>query len=340
MRPLSQSGLLCVTNNDDWYLKLTHQRGRDMRTKAQTTRSAWGVVIATAALTLGACDAANEAIDAIDDIGNDADVYYYVSLGTSLSVGVQPDSNGILLPTGDGYADELFDRIRPAFEAAGAQPRELRLIKLGCPGETLDDMTNGGSCLYVAGSQLEAAVDFLDDNADKVHLVTIDIGGNDFRNADCIDTTVDVDCTNTVSLQIATDLAVVLTALNTAADPGTTIVGMNYYNPYLSSWLDDAAGQVLAVEAAQAVSIVTDVLGTTYDTAGIPVADVAAAFQSDDFTTIVPYPLPSPNDQLPVNVANICDFTYMCDPDPVGPDIHANRAGYSLIADTIAAMLP
>jgi len=311
-----------------------------MRTKSQTTRSAWGVMIAAAALALGACDAANEAIDAIDDIGNDAEVYYYVSLGTSLSVGVQPDSNGILLPTNDGYADELYDRVKPGFEAAGAEPRELRLVKLGCPGETLDKMANGGSCPYLAGSQLEAAIDFLDDNADRVHLLTIDIGGNDFRDADCIDTTVDLTCATDVSAQIATDLAAVLAALNNAADPATTIVGMNYYNPYLSSWLDDAAGQTLAVEAAQAVSIVTDILGTTYDTAGIPLADVAAAFQSDDFVTIVSYPLPAPNDQLPINVANICDFTYMCDADPVGPDIHANRLGYSLIADTLAAMLP
>lgn len=311
-----------------------------MRTKSQTTRSAWGVMIAAAALALGACDAANEAIDAIDDIGNDAEVYYYVSLGTSLSVGVQPDSNGILLPTDDGYADELYDRVKPGFEAAGAEPRELRLVKLGCPGETLDKMANGGSCPYLAGSQLEAAIDFLDDNADRVHLLTIDIGGNDFRDADCIDTTVDLTCATDVSAQIATDLAAVLAALNNAADPATTIVGMNYYNPYLSSWLDDAAGQTLAVEAAQAVSIVTDILGTTYDTAGIPLADVAAAFQSDDFVTIVSYPLPAPNDQLPINVANICDFTYMCDADPVGPDIHANRLGYSLIADTLAAMLP
>ena len=310
-----------------------------MRTKSQTNRNAWGVMIAAAALALGACDAANEAIDAIDDIGNDAEVYYYVSLGTSLSVGVVPDPSGILLPTDDGYADELYDRIKPGFEAAGAEPRELRLVKLGCPGETLKKMAEGGSCPYLAGSQLEAAVDFLDDNADKVHLLTIDIGGNDFRDADCIDTTVDLTCATDVSAQIATDLAAVLAALNNAADPATTIVGMNYYNPYLSSWLDDAAGQTLAVEAAQAVSIVTDILGTTFDTAGVPLADVAAAFQSDDFVTIVSYPLPAPNDQLPVNVANICDFTYMCD-TVLGPDIHANRAGYRLIADTLAAMLP
>jgi hypothetical protein len=39
-------------------------------------------------------------------------------------------------------------------------------------------------------------------------------------------------------------------------------------------------------------------------------------------------------------VANICTFTYMCDAPPVGPDIHANVAGYSLIAETIVNALP
>jgi len=41
-----------------------------------------------------------------------------------------------------------------------------------------------------------------------------------------------------------------------------------------------------------------------------------------------------------VNVANICEFTYMCAADPTGPDIHANTAGYALIADTFASLLP
>jgi len=309
-----------------------------MRAKSNMPGSALRVALLAATLILAACDSVNEAIDAIDDIGNDADVYYYVSLGTSLSVGVQPNGIGVTLPTNDGYSDQLFDSIRPAFEASGN--RELRLIKLGCPGETLDDFANGGSCVYIAGSQLDAAVDFLEDNAGKIHLVTIDIGGNDFRNADCIEATVDIDCANTVSAQIATDLAAALVILGDAAGAGTTVVGMNYYNPYLSSWLEDAAGQTLAVESAQAATILNGLLGTTYATAGMPMADVAAAFQSDDFVTIVPTTLPAPNDNLPLSVANICDFTYQCDPDPVGPDIHANIAGYSLIAATFEALLP
>lgn len=305
-----------------------------MKTDIGTYRRAWTLGLVVATLGISACDAVNEVADEIADIGNDADVYYHLSLGTSLSVGVQPNSIGTPLPTGDGYADQLFDAIRPAFEAGGS--RELRLTKLGCPGETLNDMINGGSCPYFAGSQLEAAVDFLNDHAAKVHLVTIDMGGNDFRNAGCIDASVDYDCVDTVSLQIASDLASVLTALKNAAGPGTTIVGMNYYNPYLASWLDGDAGEELAVESAQAVAIVTERLEETYATAGIPVADVAAAFDSDEFTIMAP----PPYENLPVNVANICQFTYMCEAEPVGPDIHANNAGYAVIANAFLGVLP
>lgn len=245
--------------------------------------------LVTVALAFAGCDAINDAVDSIDDIGNDADVYYYVSLGTSLSVGVRPNGSGVLLPTDDGYSEQLFDQIRPGFEA-GAPNRELRLVKLGCPGETLDDMISGGSCPYLAGSQLDAVVDFLEDNADKVYLLTIDIGGNDFRNANCITDAVDFDCVNTVS--------------------------------------------------AQAAVVFNDSLGTTYGTAGISIADVYLAFESDDFATMVPTSLPSPNDVLPISVANICSLTYMCEAPPVGPDIHANVAGYSLIATTMETVLP
>ena len=55
---------------------------------------------------------------------------------------------------------------------------------------------------------------------------------------------------------------------------------------------------------------------------------------------MVPSTLPPPNDMLPLSVANICQYTYMCDAAPVGPDIHATVAGYALIASTIEAALP
>ena len=278
-----------------------------MTAKTQKSFSMWRLAIIVATLPLAACDKVNELVNEL----NDAETHYYLSLGTSLSVGVQPTSGGLPLPTDDGYSNQLFSLVRPGFEASGPN-LDMDLNKFGCPGETLDDMINGGSCVYIAGSQLEAAVDFLNRNRGFVELVTIDMGANDFRNAGCVTTTVDIDCVNAVSAQIATDLATVLTALRNAAGPDVTIVGMNYYNPYLSSWLTDAAGQTLAMESAQAAVILNDALLNTYTTAGMPMADVYSAFESDDFTTMVASTLPAPNDQLPASVFNICEWTYNC----------------------------
>jgi len=289
-----------------------------------------------AVLSLTGCDAVNEAVDNARDVGNDAEVFYYVSVGTSLSVGVQPNGSGVVLPTDDGYPNALYNTIKPIFELTGN--RELRLIKLGCPGETFETFANGGSCLYLEGSQLAAAADFLADNLGSVHLVTIDMGANDFRNADCVDTTVDMDCANNTAMQVAADLATVLTALQDAADPATTIIGVNYYNPFLATWLEDADGQTLAIESAQAVAVLNDALGSTYSTSGVPVADVAIEFASDDFSTMVPTSLPPPNDMVPLSVSNICEYTYMCDPDR-GPDLHPTDVGYGVIADAIEVVL-
>lgn len=305
-----------------------------MNASTQLRRRTWQIMLISVLLTAGACDAVNE----LANRSSGSDVHYYLSLGTSLSVGVQPNSSGDLFPTDEGYPDQLYADLRPVFEADGM--RQLDFVKLGCPGETLDKMINGISCPYIAGSQLAAAVDFLTEHRGNVRLVTIDIGGNDFRNAGCIGSSVDFDCVNAVSAQIAIDLAAILSALRDAAGPDTTIVGMNYYNPYLASWLEGRNGESFAMDTAQAATIFNDFLASTYDTAGVTMADVYAAFESDDFSTIVPTPLPPPNQQLPVSVANICAMTYMCEPPPVGPDIHANAAGYGLIADTMLNAMP
>jgi len=68
------------------------------------------------------------------------------------------------------------------------------------------------------------------------------------------------------------------------------------------------------------------------------VADVAGAFHSSNFATMVPFP--PPHNSVPLNVATICQLTYMCVPAPVGPNIHANPDGYGVMAATFAAVLP
>ncbi len=302
-----------------------------MTMKKTVLRYEWRLILILATLTIGACDNKDDPIE----------VHYYVSLGTSLSVGIQPDASGANQLTDDGYADQLFDIIEPLFDITEPDTRELQLMKLGCPGETTTTMMDGGICTYPEGSQLAAAVAFLNAQKDKVELITIDMGANDLLEAGClVGMAIDFVCINAVSLQISTDLLVILPALLEAADPGTPIVGMNYYNPFLAFWLIGIDGQVLAIQSALAVNILNNDMGLTYGTFGIPVADVASAFQSNDFVTIVPFPvLPPPNDFIPLNVALICLLTYMCEPAPVGPNIHANSTGYGVIAATFAATL-
>src|ERR1700722_5194305 len=75
---------------------------------------------------------------------------YYLSLGDSLSQGVQPTPLGQSDPTGNGYPDRSFSVLR------GRQPG-WQLEKLGCSGETTQTMIHGGICRYAARSQLAQA---------------------------------------------------------------------------------------------------------------------------------------------------------------------------------------
>ena len=60
------------------------------------------------------------------------------------------------------------------------------------------------------------------------------------------------------------------------------------------------------------------------------------AFSSDDFTTLVSLPGVG---EVPLNVARICMWTWVCAPAPLGPDNHANADGYRVIAGAFAAKL-
>ena len=93
---------------------------------------------------------------------------YYVSVGDSLSVGVQPDKTGKSLPTNQGYADVLYNMVRPSMPG-------LRLMKFGCSGETTETMVQGGICHYPQGSQLAAATAFLRAHQGSVAFLTIDM---------------------------------------------------------------------------------------------------------------------------------------------------------------------
>uniref|UniRef100_UPI00036922B5 GDSL-type esterase/lipase family protein n=1 Tax=Nocardiopsis lucentensis TaxID=53441 RepID=UPI00036922B5 len=285
---------------------------------------------------------------------------YYLSLGDSLTVGVQPDESGIPGETADGYTDVLY---RDLYDADSTLSHE----RMGCGGEDTTTFIAGGlpRCdeRYGGRSQLEAAEEFLTGHRGDVELVTLTIGGNNFTGCvsdleDPEGPAVDTACVDDGLERIGTEVPEIADRLRAAAGPQTQIIAMTYYNPFLAALLleggDEGAEASAAPVSAEAppaedgaqapeddlVAYAADVLErmneslrATYEDAGVDVADVERAFESSDFAV----PADSATG-MPTNVQRICDLTWMCDVDR-GPDIHTNRAGAQEIATAFGELV-
>ena len=237
---------------------------------------------------------------------------YYVALGDSLAIGVQPAADGSYVPTNQGYVDDLYALFHSRFPA-------LQLVKLGCTGETTSSMISGqqSACTYPAGSQLSQAVAFLQSH--HVALITLDIGGNNMLA--CFFTMpIDPNCVASAASTAANELAVILAALHGAA-PHALIVGMNYYDPFLAAWVFGPNGQALATLSLPLVRGFNQALETVYQALQVPVANVAATFRINN-----------PQGVTPLNVTLALVWTWMGGPPPRGPDVHPNALGYAAIA--------
>ncbi len=257
---------------------------------------------------------------------------YYLALGDSLSRGVQPDAAGASVETAQGYPDLVYARLRRGRPG-------LRLVQLGCPGETTETMMRGGICHYRGGSQLAAAVAFLQAHRGHVLLITIDIGANDPESCgDRLDLAELGSCIGRIP-DAVTNLAAILARLRAAAGDGARIVGMNYYLPELAEWRHGPLGQVVAWASERLAVTYNNDLDRAYARAGARVANVLGAFDTTDFGDPVLVPGVG---SLPRNVARICEWTWECAPRPRGPNQHANPAGYRVIANAFvkAAGLP
>lgn len=254
---------------------------------------------------------------------------YYLALGDSLSRGVQPNAAGQDMPTNQGYANDLAAWLREA-------NRHLDFVDLGCPGESTTTMIAGGCPVpHPYTTQLAAAVSFLTAHRHAHILVTLDIGANNVDS--CLGASgIDTKCVQAGLQSAATDLPKILGSLKAAAGHHVEFVGMNYYDPFLATWLEGPAGRQAAVASLQLLGSLNGILGSAFKAFGIPVADVASSFDSSKFTPLVPL---TPTVDVPLNVARVCQWTWMCAPAPVGPDIHANKAGYERIEDTFEAVL-
>jgi lysophospholipase L1-like esterase len=233
---------------------------------------------------------------------------HYLALGDSLAFGFQPNGDFT-----HGYVNDLFQII----QSEGV----IDKTNLGCPGETSSTFINGGCPFAPSGSpaQLTAALAFLQANAGKVSPITLDIGANDVL-PDTNPNTCKVDRT-----KFDTDLATLNTNLTGTILPdlkaALTINGrvtgdlvlMNYYDPL----------QNICPNTAHFTQRLNAVLTADTKAFGFFIVNVFGAFGG----AATPNP-------------NICNYTWMCTPPPLGPNIHPTDLGYSVIANTFAAALP
>ena len=244
---------------------------------------------------------------------------WYLALGDSLAAGYQPGQGE---DRAGGYVGDVLAAVQ------GEQPK-TRLVNLACSGATTVSMIEGDEdCAYEEGTQLAQAVEFLHAHARHTRLVTIDIGANDITR--CARPAVDYACAAAALQRINANLDHILTSLSEAAGPDVEVVVLNYYNPFLAAYLQGAAGQALAMQSTVQQSQLNAVIAGQAAAVGADVADVAAAFESTNWA-----PTASPFGLLPTNVVRICTWTWMC----LLGDIHANDAGYAVLADAVEARL-
>jgi lysophospholipase L1-like esterase len=247
----------------------------------------------------------------------------YLALGDSLAASFQPNGD-----THSGYVEQVL-------QLEQSRLPDLRLVKLGCPGETTRTMdVPKKRCPYEEGTQLDQALAVLEQR--DVAFVTLQIGSNDliqcFRfgqsafNEACVDQRLPA---------ISARLTSIVESLRGAAGPDVPIMGSTYYDPFLFLWTVPGLDHDLAVAAAGVWGTFNDMLEETYAALGVPVADIEAEFSSADFDTIVHA---RGVGDVPINVARICQWTYTCS-EAFDHDLHPNTIGYASLTRAWEAAL-
>jgi lysophospholipase L1-like esterase len=253
---------------------------------------------------------------------------YYLALGDSLAQGWQPDATFPPYYQPDGYVPQVYATL-------SADDPKLTLDNISCGGEGTLSMIDGSqppseapSCgsptfylrWYPHKTQLAEAVAFLAAHKGKAELVTIDIGGNDLGF--CLFEAADMaNCLANVYSAVADNLDTILTELQNAS-PETTIVGMTYYNPVACVYF--FGDQDTAAFVSSLIQNLNAVLVSVYTAHGVPVADVAGAF--------------SVGAGLEAEATAALNWTWFCSADHFG-DVHANDAGYQVIAQAFLDVL-
>jgi lysophospholipase L1-like esterase len=250
----------------------------------------------------------------------------YVSLGDSLSAGVQPDKTGKNRPTAEGYVDRVATSLR-------SHGGPLRVLKLGCGGTTATLMS-GAHCTgaYGAGSQLAQAERVLRANPGRIGLVTLDVGDNDVEHCMSL-SRIDAACVKRGLAQVRTNLPKIAARLRAAAGPGVKIVGLADYDQFLAAWRKGPAGRRIALSSRAQLDRLTATMRAAYRSARVVFADAAPRFATHDWTLV----RAANGTKEPRAVSRICSLTWACSAKPIGFNDHAKPSGYAAIAAAVIA---
>jgi len=250
---------------------------------------------------------------------------YYLSLGDSLSVGRQPDSQGHGHSTTSGYVEVvargLSQRVGP-----------VRAIKLGCGGTT-GTALSGPTCNahYPGGSQVVQAERFLRSHPGQVALVTVQIGDNDVEG--CVSPRgIPQGCVDYGMRTLSRNLPVIARRIKRAAGAHVPVVGVSDYDQFLAFYLRGGKSRQAALDSVGFLGRLNATMGAIYRHAGVGVADASGRFATRSLHRFVSL---AGHGRVPLAVARICEWTWACSRPPIGFNDHANTAGYHAIGLSI-----
>jgi lysophospholipase L1-like esterase len=254
---------------------------------------------------------------------------YYVSLGDSYASGYQP---------GKGNTKEGFVYQVPAF--AKKRGYKLKVVNFGCAGATTTSMMQAIGCPRDGlgpgakpfnKTQIAAATDFIKANRKKVALITVSISGNDVTS--CVREAEPIPCVAAAQAAIKANVGTAARHLRAAAGSKPVLVGTTYPDVVLGAWV--RGNQNIANLSVIAFKqLINPSLENSYAEGKGKFVDVTkktGAYGDMNVTeTLAPY------GSIPRPVAEVCRITWYCEKG----DIHANKAGYRIIAQMVAAKLP
>ena len=213
----------------------------------------------------------------------------------SVAVADDPTPGADATPTTVPTTQPAIPPVAPYFslgdsiaDAEGASSHELGYVALfatnawgilqlpGSPPDRGEFGLRGGetsTSMLAPGGQLDRATAEIrsrnsdSDTANDVRLITVDIGGNDFRvltrsTSPCVVSVVSPDCQAAVAEVIgafSANYPVILQRIREAAGPDTIIIAMAFYNPFSGTGqVVDAPGDIVAAQmTAQAKAVAT-----------------------------------------------------------------------------------